>query len=73
MKHQMRVMGRKGDVATVWDTQVDTEVETARQEFIQKMKSGMLAFAVADDKSSKQIDEFNPEADTVLVPQISGG
>ena len=74
MKHSMRIMGRSGDVAVKWDTETPTEVEEARKSFVEKMKSGMLAFEVAPDtKESKQVTKFNPDADMVLVPQISGG
>lgn len=76
LRNVMSVMGREGDVKTVWNPDNEEEVEAARKQFDDLVgKKKFLAFAVKKDgEKGEQIKKFDPEAGKIiLVPPMQGG
>lgn len=74
-KHYLAVMGREGDMKTMWSKNNPDEVRHARDTFKDLISKGFTAFRVdADGEKAGQMREFDPEAEKViLVPAIAGG
>jgi hypothetical protein len=74
---QMAVMGREGDVRTMWNKDVPAEVEAARAQFDALVgKSRYAAFRATGERGERgaQIRAFDPEAERIiLVPPLAGG
>ena len=72
-KCQLRKMSPRGDeVVAEWDTETITPetLKAIETEFKALMKKGYFA---ADVDSSTLIKDFNPAADTLLIPKMQGG
>ena len=76
MKGELRVLDpSKGDIKLVWDSENEDEVELAEKQFDEAKKKGFLAFkAKKDGSKGKQITEFDPESEKIIMtPPIAGG
>ena len=74
-----------GDVKITWDPENPEDVKNARDHFEKLKKSNHIFFKVTDDgskgKKVKDFDEqlgelvceFDPKADVVAAPLVSGG
>lgn len=73
--HTLRVLNRKGDVATVWRPEVVAETMIAKAEFDRLVAEGHLMFETpAPGKTPEQVREFNPNAfEIVATPRFVGG
>jgi hypothetical protein len=82
----LRVMSQRGDDRVVWSTQRDSQgrapwdpevgaaIREAERIFREQQEQGAAAFRVAKGQSPVRIDEFNPDAEQiVLVPRVVGG
>ena len=72
---EMRVMGIKGDVKIIWDSDNNDETAAARDQFDTLTKKGFAAFTV-DKRGEKgeQIKKFDANAEKlILVPALRGG
>lgn len=72
---EIAVMGKEGDIKTIWNPQNEDETKNARRTFDDMRKKKYLAFRVnaAGDKG-EQITEFDPEAGKmIMVPPMVGG
>ena len=69
------VLGKEGDTKIFWDRRNADEVDNARKSFTDLRKKGFAAFAMdRDDKKGKQINEFDLNAERILmVPPLQGG
>lgn len=73
---EIAVMGKEGDVKTIWDRSKPDEVENARETFNRMRKKGYLAFRVTDKAGERgeQMNEFDPTAERmIMVPPMQGG
>jgi hypothetical protein len=72
---EMSVLNRKGDSKILWSFDNADEVANAKRSFEDMTKKGFSAFRVKrDGSSSVRMDEFDPEAEkVVLVPPVVGG
>ena len=78
----LRVMSRRGDDRITWDEQKvlegDSEAIAAIREaeriFEQERTKGATAFRVETGKPAERIEQFDPQADQIiLVPRVVGG
>ncbi len=72
----MSVMGTNGDTKVRWNKRNPDEVSAAKATFTLYKKRGFAAFRMTAKGSKKgsQIDEFDPEAGSLLmVPPLAGG
>ena len=72
---ELRVLGREGDVKTIWNKDAPAEVEAARNTFNELKAKGYIAYSVEDGGGrGKRIFDFVPEAGRiVMAPQMTGG
>ncbi len=77
---KLRVLSRQGDTAVEWggrrvkDPEAQEAVRQAERLFNEERAKGATAFRVATGKPATRIDEFDPEAEQiVVVPRIAGG
>lgn len=65
---ELRVMGRKGDVAVAWDETKQDEVRAAETEFEKYRTLGYLTFRQDEPGASAEvIKTFDPKAKRVIV------
>jgi hypothetical protein len=78
----MRIISRRGDDHLHWDMQAaladDAEAAAALQEaeriFARERSRGATAFRVEEGKSIVRLEQFDPQAQQiVLVPRVVGG
>jgi hypothetical protein len=72
---EIAVMGKEGDVKTIWNPHNHDEVENARRTFTDMRAKGYLAFRVtAKGDQGEQMNEFDATAGkVVMVPPFQGG
>lgn len=72
---EIAVMGKEGDIKTIFNPQNTDEVENARATFDGMRAKGYLAFKVtADGSQGEQITTFDATAGKfILVPPMAGG
>ncbi len=72
---EMAIIGTEGDVKQMWDSENPEEVAVAKAAFDKLTKKGYKAFSVKKDgEKGKQIDEFDPDAEKiVMTPAMKGG
>lgn len=79
---KLRVLSKLGDTTTKWDKRAadtgDTEAQEAIREaeriFREERSRGATAFRVNSGTQATKIDEFDPEAEQiVMVPRVAGG
>jgi hypothetical protein len=73
---EIAVMGKEGDVKTIWNPQNAAEVDNARATFANMRAKGYAAFRVAaNGEQGEQITEFDPTAGKMIlmVPALQGG
>jgi len=73
---ELRVLGKEGDTKVIWDPKNDDEVEAAEAQFNSLTKKGFSAFevGVSGRKTSRRVDEFNPDmGKVIMVPKAAGG
>lgn len=72
---EIAVMGKEGDLKTIWNPQNTDETENARTTFNNMRAKGYLAFRVnAEGNQGEQITAFEPGAGKlILVPPMAGG
>ena len=75
MKREMSILGREGDIKTIWNSENAEEVEHARKTFEDLTKKGFSAFAVKHmGGQGERIAKFDPSKEKmILVPQLRGG
>ncbi len=73
--HELRTIGKLGDVKISWNKENEDEVKTAREMFEKKIKEGWSAFGeMRLGTKGSQIRTFDPAAQRiVLVPPVCGG
>jgi hypothetical protein len=78
----LRVLCAKGDTAVEWDGRKveagDAEalaaVREAERIFLEERARGATAFKVSAERPAQRIDEFDPQAEQiVVVPRVAGG
>jgi len=74
-KRTLRILDSSGDRRLVWRKESDDEVKEAKKAFREALAKGALAYKVDNDgERSKQIREFDPEAEEIVVmPMVTGG
>lgn len=72
---QLRVMDRRGDTATLWDTNNATETDEARKRFDEVIAQGYMAYSVpAAGGTGTLVRTFDPEAERIVMSQrMQGG
>jgi hypothetical protein len=79
---KLRVLSSRGDTVVEWDERkIDrgdpdalAAVREAERIFEEQRSRGATAFVVAPDKPARRIDEFDPEAEQIImVPRVAGG
>ena len=73
---EIALLGRQGDIKTVWDKDKPEEVKAARKQFDDLRSKGYLAFEVVDKigEKGRQIYDFNPNAEKIiLAAPMQGG
>ncbi len=72
---EMAIMGTEGDVKQMWDSENPEEIAAAKATFDKLTKKGYKAFSVKKDgEKGKQIYEFDPDAEKiVMAPVMKGG
>lgn len=72
---EIAVMGKEGDLKTIWNPNNTDEVANARRTFTDMRAKGYLAFKVdAKGDKGEQMNEFDPGAGKVImVPPFQGG
>ncbi|HEY1387686.1 MAG TPA: hypothetical protein VGF38_04000 [Ktedonobacterales bacterium] len=78
----LRIMSRRGDDQVQWDTSrvLDGELDAvaavreAERIFEQQRAKGATAFKVTKGEAAVRIDQFDPEAEQIMiVPRVVGG
>ena len=71
----MSVLNRQGDMTVTWDSEVESEVEHARQTFDRMRRKGHAAYRTREGgQRGEQISRFDPEAESILLaPPLAGG
>jgi hypothetical protein len=71
----LHILDNTGDTKIIWDSKNEDEVENAKEQFDRLKKKGFLAFSVNKDGSkNKQIHEFDPDAEKIILsPPLVGG
>ena len=72
---ELCIMDQSGDTRTIWDTENDTEVEVAREQFNMLKRKGYMIYRVnkKGDKGEQMLN-FDPEAGKMIaVPKVVGG
>ena len=79
---KLRILSARGDSVVVWDPRSaeagDLEAAAAVREaeriFEEQRARGATAFRIAEDKPAERIDEFDPQAqEIIMVPRVAGG
>ncbi len=71
---EMIVMNAEGDTKHYWNIHNWSEVEAAKETFDVYKRKGFTAFSMIRGKQSKQLQEFDPAAGSILfVPLMAGG
>lgn len=72
---EIAVMGKEGDLKTIWNPQNTDETEHARSTFNSMRAKGFLAFRVTEKgDQGEQITAFDATAGKmILVPPMAGG
>lgn len=79
---KLRVLSAKGDTAVEWDQKRvetgDPEAVAALREaeriFEEQRAKGATAFKVEPDRPARRLDQFDPEAEQIIVvPRVAGG
>lgn len=73
---RIRVLNKSGDTAVEWGVESPEQIAAAADEFLRLRSAGATMFAVADDKTTRRIEEFDPhlaEDNIVAVYQMTGG
>jgi hypothetical protein len=79
---QLRIMSHLGDAKVTWDAKKAAEgdpeaiaaVREAERIFAEHRAQGSTAFAVAPGQAPKVIEQFDPQAEQIVVtPRIAGG
>lgn len=75
VKHVMAIMGREGDVKSIWDPNRPDEVEVARAQFDSLRSKGFEIFRVKrDGEAGERMTKFDPTAAKLIaVPKIVAG
>jgi len=71
----MSVLNREGDMTVTWDSEVEAEVEHARQTFNRMREKGHAAYRTREGgQRGEQIRTFDPSAESILLaPPLAGG
>lgn len=71
----LRVLGREGDLKTVWDVDKPAEVEAAKKTFNELKTKGYLAYAVQEGGAKGiRLFDFDPKRNSIiLAPPMTGG
>lgn len=65
---------KQGDIKLIWDSENKDEVELVKKQFKEAKKKGFSPFAVKNGQKGKRIEEFDPEAEKIImVPPVAGG
>lgn len=75
MKHSLRKLSPRGDdLIAEWepDTVTPERLQEIQREFDQLMQRGYLAADVTDQRNVL-VNEFDPNADLLLIPRMAGG
>ena len=64
---KLRIMDQTGDTRIEWNSNHKEEVEIAKAQFEKSVKSGMVAYSIDKDKNQKEIKEFDPLAEEILL------
>jgi hypothetical protein len=79
---KLRILSARGDSVVVWDpkradtgdAEAKAAVEEAERIFEEQRARGATAFRVHPDKPAERIDDFDPEAnEIIMVPRVAGG
>lgn len=77
---KLRILSRSGDTTVEWDrrevkdTGAEEAVRQAERIFKEERAKGATAFKVLPGEPAKKVDEFDPEAEQiVMVPRVAGG
>ena len=79
---RMRVLSARGDTTVEWDgkkveageAEALAAVREAERIFEEQRARGATAFRVAPDRPAERIDEFDRQAEQiVVVPRVAGG
>lgn len=75
MTGELAVMGKSGDVKTMWNSDKPEEIKVAKEQFDALRAKGYAAFKTKKDGSKgEQIRAFDPEAEAIiLAPPLVGG
>lgn len=75
VQHVLAIMGREGDVKTLWDPHRPDEVQTAREQFNELRSRGYEIFKVKrDGEAGERMTTFDPEAAKMIaIPKIVAG
>lgn len=74
-QHVLRILHvTKGDYELTWDPNDSGSVALAEKEFDTAKEQGLRGFESGADGALAGVQEFNPQADVVVMaPQINGG
>lgn len=75
-KHVMAVMGKEGDLKTIWSKDEPDEVAAAKKQFEEMTGKGYVAFKVEGKAGDKGeiMRTFDPNAERVILcPPLKGG
>lgn len=75
-RHQLIILGRRGDTKVEWDLDAAEAVREAERIFAEHRARGYAAFATsaAGTADAVQIREFDPHAERIfLFPPMAGG
>jgi citrate lyase beta subunit len=84
MMGMLRVLSLRGDDAVTWsmaetetsvaDSEASAAVREAERIFREQRQRGATAFRIVEGRSPVRIDEFDPQAEQiVMVPRVVGG
>jgi len=78
----LRVISKRGDDRVQWneqdaltgDAEANAAIREAERIFAHERARGAIAFRVEPGKQAERIEQFDPQADQIiLVPQVIGG
>lgn len=78
----LRIISKRGDDRVSWnadkalagDAEARAAVREAERIFARERAAGATAFRIAADKAPSRLDQFDPQAEQiVMIPRVAGG
>jgi hypothetical protein len=69
----IRILNQRGHSATLYDPEVDAEVEDARALFEAEQARGRMLIRTDKEREGEVAKKFDPHGDYTSIPRLAGG